>query len=70
MATYTTPKSKNRLLENDTHTPSPKRARKDLNLEEKLKLIADSAKVSKIMQNELSEKYGIGCTFLQQCLTF
>jgi hypothetical protein len=24
MATYTTPKSKKRLLENDTHTPSPK----------------------------------------------
>ena len=47
MATYTTPKSKKRLLENDTHTPSPKRARKDLYLEEKLKLIADSEKSSK-----------------------
>jgi hypothetical protein len=47
MDTYTTPKSKKRLLENDTHTPSPKRARKDLYLEKKLKLIADSEKSSK-----------------------
>ena len=62
MATYTTPKSKKRLLENDTHTPSPKRARKDLNLEEKLKLIADSEKRSKVNTNRTSEKCGIGRT--------
>jgi hypothetical protein len=32
MDTCTSPKCKKRLLENDAHTPSPKRARKDLSL--------------------------------------
>jgi hypothetical protein len=43
-----TPKCKKRLLENDPHTPSPKKARKDLSLEEKLTLIADLEKTPKV----------------------
>jgi len=67
MVTCTTPKCKKRLLENDAHTPSPKRARKDLSLEEKL-TIADSEKIPKLTQKELSEKYGIGCTTVSDIL--
>ena len=67
MVTCTTPKCKKRLLENDAHTPSPKRARKDLSLEEKL-TIADSEKIPKLTQKELSEKYGIGRTTVSDIL--
>ena len=41
-------------------SPSPKRARKDLNLEQKLKLIEDSEKIPKWTHKQLGEKYGIG----------
>lgn len=68
MHTCTTPKCKKRLLKNDAHTPSPKRARKDLSLEEKLTLIADSKKIPKLTQKELSEKYGIGRTTVSDIL--
>ena len=57
-----TPKCKKRLLENDPHTPSPKKARKDLSLEEKLTLIADLEKTPKLTEKEPSEKYDIGRT--------
>jgi hypothetical protein len=63
-----TPKCKKRLLENDPHTPSPKKARKDLSLEEKLTLIADLEKTSKLIEKEPSEKYGIGRTTVSDIL--
>ena len=37
-----------------------RRARKDLTIDVKLKLIADSEKIPKAMQKDLAEKYGIG----------
>ena len=68
MDTCMTPKCKKRLLENDPHTPSPKKARKDLSLEEKLTLIADLEKTSKLTEKEPSEKYGIGRTTVSDIL--
>ena len=68
MDTCMTPKCKKRLLENDPHTPSPKKARKDLSLEEKLTLIADLQKTSKLTEKEPSEKYGIGRTTVSDIL--
>ena len=54
-----TPKCKKRLLDAGSPSPSPKRARVDLNLQQKLNLKADSEKVPKLTQKELGEKYGI-----------
>ena len=68
MDTCMTPKCKKRLLENDPHTPSPKKARKDLSLEEKLTLIADLEKTPKLTEKEPSEKYGIGRTTVSDIL--
>lgn len=68
MDTCTTRKCKKRLLENDAHTPSPKRARTDLSLEEKLSLIADSEKIPKLTLKELSEKCVIGRTTVSDIL--
>ncbi|XP_033749246.1 tigger transposable element-derived protein 6-like [Pecten maximus] len=53
------PTCKKRLL-TDTSSPSPKRHRTDLTLEKKVQLIADSEKLPKLSQKELSLKYGIG----------
>ncbi|KAK3101564.1 hypothetical protein FSP39_004521 [Pinctada imbricata] len=54
-----TPRKRNNV---DNAYPSPKRQRKELNLEEKITLIDDSEKVPKVTQKELSKKYGIGAT--------
>ncbi|CAC5385465.1 unnamed protein product [Mytilus coruscus] len=64
----TTPKCKKRILENDSASPSPKRARKDLSLEEKINLIEDSDKIPKLTQKQLGEKYGIGCATVSDIL--
>ena len=48
------------FLDAGSPSPSPKRARVDLNLQQKLDLKADSEKVPKLTQKELGEKYGIG----------
>lgn len=44
----------------DFNTPSPKRARKEMKLVDKINLIKESETVPKPTQAELSKKYGIG----------
>jgi len=59
---------KKRHLDHLADRPSPKWARKELTLDQKLKLIADSERIPKFTQKELSEKYGIGRTTVSDVL--
>ncbi|VDI72849.1 Hypothetical predicted protein [Mytilus galloprovincialis] len=52
-------KKKRKFDQNDKPSPSPKRTRKELSIENKMDLIKDSEAVPKISQKDLSLKYGI-----------
>ena len=49
-------------------SPSPKRARNDLSLGQKISLIEESEKGPKVMQKVLSQKYGIGVATVSDIL--
>lgn len=55
-----TPKKNKRQFDDGISTPSPKRARKELSIEDKMNLIHESEKIPKISQKDLSLKFGIG----------
>ncbi|CAC5403927.1 unnamed protein product [Mytilus coruscus] len=69
-----TPQKKRKLDQNEKPSPSPKRARKELSIENKMNLIKDYGSVPKISQKDLSLKYGIGkatvCNILKRKDTY